>query len=106
MQYNTRMFRLQTTLILTLAAMAQATPPTIGNCTVLTADNIWNTPIDQLPLDANLATYVATGAGTTLHADFGAGLHGGGPIGIPFITVPEPRPGIRQRSNMPTPRPL
>ena len=89
MQYNTRMFRLQTTFILTLAAVAQATPPTIGNCTVLPADNIWNTPIDQLPLDANSATYVATiGAGTTLHADFGAGLYGGGPIGIPFITVP------------------
>src|SRR5438876_4461079 len=89
MQYNTRMFRLQTTFILTLAAVAQATPPTIGNCTVLPADNIWNTPIDELPLDANSATYVATiGAGTTLHADFGAGLYGGGPIGIPFITVP------------------
>ena len=71
MQYNTRMFRLQTTFILTLAAVAQATPPTIGNCTVLPADNIWNTPIDQLPLDANSATYVATiGAGTTLHAGY------------------------------------
>src|SRR5260370_27505585 len=89
MQYNTRMFRLQTTFILTLAAVAQATPPTIGACTVLPADNIWNTPIDQLPLDANSATYVATiGTGTTLHADFGAGLYGGGPIGIPYITVP------------------
>src|SRR5260370_23386064 len=89
MQYNTAMLRLQTILVLTLAVVAQATPPTIGACTVLPADNIWNTPIDQLPLDANSATYVATiGTGTTLHADFGAGLYGGGPIGIPFVTVP------------------
>src|SRR5258706_9980880 len=78
-----------TFLLLTTAATAQAAPPAIGACAVLPADNIWNTPIDQLPLDANSATYVATiGAGTTLHADFGAGLYGGGPIGIPFVTVP------------------
>src|SRR5260370_1062368 len=89
MQYNTAMLRLQTILVLTLAVVAQATPPTIGSCPVLPADNIWNTPIDQLPLDANSATYVATiGSGTTLHADFGAGLYAGGPIGIPFVTVP------------------
>src|SRR5229473_1334996 len=74
-------------LVIAMPLAAQA--PTIGSCPVLPADNIWNTPIDQLPLDANSATYVATiGAGTTLHADFGAGLYGGSPIGIPFITVP------------------
>src|ERR1051326_9191589 len=76
-----------TLLFLASAVLAQSAPPTIGGCTVLPADNIWNTPVDQLPLDANSATYVATiGSGTTLHADFGAGLYGGGPIGIPFIT--------------------
>jgi hypothetical protein len=69
------------------AAFAQA--PTIGSCTVFPADNVWNTPIDQLPVAANSATYVATiGAGTGVHADFGAGLWDGGPIGIPFVTVP------------------
>src|SRR5467141_3444713 len=84
------MFRVETILLLAASAAAsQAAGPTIGSCPVLPADNIWNTPIDQLPLDANSATYVATiGAGTTLHADFGAGLYGGGPIGIPFVTVP------------------
>src|SRR3989442_5959736 len=75
--------------LLLLASVAQSTPPTIGACPVLPADNIWNPPIDQLPLDPNSATYVATiGSGTTLHADFGAGLYNGGPIGIPYITVP------------------
>ncbi len=66
--------------------LAQA--PTIGGCTVFPADNVWNTPIDTLPVDANSTTYVNTiGAGLGLKADFGAGLWDGGPIGIPFVTV-------------------
>ena len=63
--------------------------PRIGNCPVLPADNIWNTPIDTLPAMPNSATLVNTiGASRTFHADFGSGLWDGGPIGIPFITVP------------------
>ena len=74
-------------LITAIAALAQT--PKIGPCNVLPADNMWNTAVDQLPLAANSATYVATiGSGTSLKADFGAGLWDGGPIGIPFITVP------------------
>src|SRR6266404_2912171 len=76
-----------TCMLAASAAFAQA--PTIGGCPVLPVDNVWNTPIDQLPLAGNSATYIATiGAGTSLHADFGAGLWNGGPIGIPFVTVP------------------
>ncbi len=61
----------------------------IGGCPVLPADNIWNTPIDALPAMANSATLVNTiGATRGFHADFGAGMWDGGPIGIPFITVP------------------
>jgi len=66
-----------------------AQAPTIGTCTVLPANNIWNTPVDTLPVSANSATYVSTiGASSPAHADFGPGLWNGGPIGIPFITVP------------------
>jgi len=36
--------------VLAVATLAQAAPSTIGACTVLPADNIWNTPVDQLPL--------------------------------------------------------
>ncbi len=62
--------------------------PTVGHCTVFPADNVWNTPVDQLPLDTNSATYVATiGSTTGVHPDFGSGLYAGAPIGIPFITV-------------------
>ena len=61
----------------------------VGSCPVLPANSIWNTPVDTLPVLSNSTSMVNTiGASTGLHADFGAGLWDGGPIGIPFITVP------------------
>lgn len=72
-----------------LAAGVAWAQPTIGNCPVFPANNVWNAPINQLPVAANSATLVGTiGANVTLHADFGSGLWDGGPIGIPFVTVP------------------
>jgi hypothetical protein len=69
-------------------AAAQA-PPIGATCTVFPANNIWNTAVDQLPVAANSSTYVNTiGAATGVHPDFGSGTYDGGPIGIPFITVP------------------
>ena len=60
----------------------------IGSCAVLPADNIWNTPVDTLPVLSNSTSMVNTiGPSTGFHADFGAGTWNGGPIGIPFITV-------------------
>jgi hypothetical protein len=75
--------------LLGFACTARAQAPTIGGtCTVFPADNIWNTPVDQLPLAPNSSTYVNTiGASAGVHADFGAGMWDGGPIGIPFVTV-------------------
>lgn len=70
-------------------AGAQTITGSGGTCQVLPANNIWNTPVDQLPVAGNSSTYVNTiGASTGVHADFGSGLWDGGPIGIPFITVP------------------
>jgi hypothetical protein len=69
--------------------LASAQAPTIGACPVLPADNIWNTPVDSLPVSSNSSTYINTiGATTGVHADFGSGTWDGGPIGIPFLTVP------------------
>ncbi len=63
--------------------------PQIAGCDVFPADNIWNTAVDGLPLDPNSAAYINTiGPNRTLKADFGSGLWEGGPIGIPFTTVP------------------
>jgi len=60
----------------------------LGSCPVLPANNIWNTPVDTLPVLSNSSSMVNTiGAGRGFHADFGAGTWDGGPIGIPFIPV-------------------
>jgi hypothetical protein len=73
-------------ILLGHAAFAQ---PTIGSCAVFPVNNIWNMPVDKLPVAANSATLVNTiGSAVTLHSDFGSGTWDGGPIGIPFITVP------------------
>lgn len=69
-----------------------ATPFDVAGCLLFPGDNIWNVPVDSLPLDANSAAYVATiGATDNLHPDFGAGdwpPGSGAPIGIPYIDVP------------------
>jgi hypothetical protein len=71
---------------------AGSSAPQLGGCNVFPADNIWNTPIDTLPLDANSEAYVSTiGANSQLHPDFGA-FWEGAPIGIPFIIVPSNEP--------------
>ena len=71
------------------AIPASGQGPSIGNCSVQPANNIWNTPVDQLPVAASSSTYVTTiGPTLPVHADFGSGTWNGGPIGIPFVTVP------------------
>jgi len=62
---------------------------TIGGCPIFPTDNIWNTPIAQLPVDSHSADYInSIGADTGLHPDFGSGTYDGGPIGIPYVVVP------------------
>jgi hypothetical protein len=69
------------------------TPPTLDGCPIFPADNIWNTPVDTLPLDPNSDAYIANiGPAIHPHADFGSGLYEGAPIGIPFIVVPPDQP--------------
>src|ERR1035437_7378268 len=60
----------------------------IDGCQFLPTNNIWNVPVDALPLDSSSTAYVNTiGAGVVAHADFGSGLWDGGPIGIPCVVV-------------------
>lgn len=75
-------------------APGRARPPAaIGPCPLWPPDNVWNMPVDTLPLDPRSAEYIATiGPDTGLHPDFGAGLWNGGPIGIPYTTVPGTQP--------------
>jgi hypothetical protein len=61
-----------------------------SGCTMFPADNVWNTPVDQLPVDGNSAAYINTiGSAKGLHPDFGA--TGGG---IPFLIVPGTQPKV------------
>ena len=76
-------------LLLSLLPMTVVAGATLGGCPVLPANDIWNTPVDTLPVDPRSPTYISTiGSTTGLHPDFGSGLWDGGPIGIPYNTVP------------------
>jgi hypothetical protein len=58
-------------------------------CPIFPRDNPWNRRVDRLPVAANSARLIAAiGADRGLHPDFGSGLYAGGPIGIPYTTVP------------------
>ena len=75
-----------------LAAKGQ---PYIGSCEVFPSNNIWNTPVDKLPVDPNSNQYITTiGANAPAHPDFGSGLYAGEPIGIPFVTVAGTQPKV------------
>jgi hypothetical protein len=72
--------------------------PQIAGCPIFPADNVWNVPVDVLPLDPRSNAYVATlGATDHLHADFGSGIwpeEDGFPIGIPYTTVLATQPAV------------
>ncbi len=62
--------------------------PEIAGCSVFPDNNVWNTPVDDLPKDADSDAYIASiGAETSLFPDFGSGTWEGGPIGIPYVEV-------------------
>jgi hypothetical protein len=62
--------------------------PEVAGCAILPPADIWNTPVDGLPVDSSSDAYIATiGADDGVHADFGAGEYEGGPIGIPYVVV-------------------
>jgi hypothetical protein len=62
--------------------------PTIAGAQIYPSDDIWNVPVNNLPVDIHSADYVRTiGASASLHPDFGSGLWDGYPIGIPYNIV-------------------
>jgi hypothetical protein len=87
--------------LLLLASQAQSapqSPPTLVGCPLFPPDNVWNVPIDTLPVDSNSNAYVNTiGANAHVHADFGSGdwpPGSGSPIGIPYTTVITSQPKV------------
>jgi hypothetical protein len=71
-------------------------PADLAGCPVFPTNNVWNVPVDTLPVDANSDAYITTiGADAYVHADFGSGdwpPGSGSPIGIPYVDVPGTQP--------------
>ena len=86
--------RANSTLYLPLIMRGNSSPA-IDGCPVFPADNVWNARVDALPVDAKSSTYIAfIGPNIGLHPDFGSGTWEGGPIGIPYTTVPATQPRV------------
>jgi hypothetical protein len=63
-------------------------------CPAFPADNVWNTPITGLPVDARSGTWMAHmgAASTLLHPDYGPAGRGAAPYGMPWqITSRRPK---------------
>jgi len=70
--------------------------PSAPRCPIFPATNAWNQRVDTLPVASNSAQLVSSiGLDAPVHADFGAGLWDGGPIGIPFDVVTHTTPRSR-----------
>jgi hypothetical protein len=78
-----------------LPVISGARVPAIAGCPVFPYDNVWNAPVDHLPVHTRSAQYINNiGASSTFHADFGSGEWEGAPIGIPFVVVPASQPKV------------
>ena len=74
------------------SARAQSDPTPlltpISGCPMFPEDNVWNTPVNTLPVHARSDQWVdSIGRNTGFHMDFGSGTWDGGPIGIPYNLV-------------------
>jgi hypothetical protein len=70
------------------AGATPAAPPTIAGCPVFPASNVWNQPVNTLPVAKDSATLIRSiGLDSPVHADFGSGLYDGQKIGIPYVVV-------------------
>jgi hypothetical protein len=78
------------------AAGAATSVPGAPGCPMFPADNVWNTPISSLPIDAQSSTWMASmdASGTFLHPDFGPSGDPSNPYGIPFTVVPAGHPFV------------
>ncbi len=75
------------------AAIGQS--PRVETCDIFPPDNVWNTPVDALPVDGRSAEYVTRiGRDSEVVTDFGSGRVQNAPIGIPFLVVPGTQPKV------------
>ena len=74
--------------LLIAGAGAGVPAPQVGGCAVFPASNVWNQPVDRLPVAKDSAALIRSiGLDSPVHADFGSGLWDGQRIGIPYVVV-------------------
>lgn len=83
-------------LLTTNAEAAASSPATAGtkvpgapHCPMFPANNVWNTPITNLPVDVLSSAWLSSMSSSTtlLHPDFGPSGDAAVPYGIPFVVV-------------------
>jgi len=75
-------------------ASAGTPVPGAPGCPMFPADNVWNTPIANLPVDPHSAQWLASmnSATTNLHPDFGPSGDPANPYGMPYTVVSPSHP--------------
>jgi hypothetical protein len=78
------------------AAIAEGRPvPGAPSCGMTPADSFWHADVSGLPVHQQSGAWISSiGSSAGLKADFGSGLWEGGPIGIPYTTVPGSQPRV------------
>jgi hypothetical protein len=82
-------------LVASAASSSDGRPFVPGTyCPAFPADNVWNTPITDLPVNTESNTWLATMSASTayLHPDFGPSKSVKKPYGIPWQIVPSGQP--------------
>src|SRR5258706_105438 len=72
----------------TIAPTQTSDGPTIANCPMFPANNIWNARVDSLPIHPQSDAWINNiGRTESFHMDFGSGEYDGGSIGIPYNVI-------------------
>src|SRR5271163_277611 len=85
------------TVAVSPATASAGTPlPGAPNCPMFPADNVWNTPIANLPVNPQSAAWMASmdASTTNLHPDFGPSGDPSTPYGIPYPVVSPSQPEV------------
>src|SRR4029079_15495777 len=83
-------------IALAAAAIAQGRPvPGAPSCPMTPANSFWHADVSALPVHPQSSAWASSiGTSAGLKADFGSGTWNGGPIGIPYTTVPGTQPRV------------
>jgi hypothetical protein len=77
-------------------ASAGTPVPGAPNCPMFPADNVWNTPVADLPVNPNSAAWMSSmdASTTNLHPDFGPSGDPSNPYGMPYTVVSPSQPEV------------